>query len=63
MASKYKKLDHEKWIDEEFKRKSFFHDLDLEGIRTMMRISGGMVQTICGNYKQMYRKRNLPITG
>ena len=28
----------------------------------MMRISGGMVQSVRGNFKERYRKKNLPIT-
>ena len=28
----------------------------------MMRITGGMVNSVRGNFKQMYRKKNLPIT-
>ena len=62
MASNYKKIDHNKWHDEEFERKEFFNVLNLEGIRMMMRIKGGMVNTIPGNFKQKYRKKTLSFT-
>ena len=52
MVSNYKKLDYMQWKDEEFERKEFFQTLDLEGIRWMMRITSGMVNTIHGNFKQ-----------
>ena len=62
MATKYKKIDHNKWNEEEFERKKFFHRLDLDGTRMMMKIEGGMVNTIRGNFKELYRRKNQPIT-
>ena len=62
MASKYKKIDHSEWKEEEFERKQFFNSLDLEGIRMMMKIKGQMVNKIRGNFKDLYRRKNQPIT-
>ena len=62
MVSNYKKLDYMQWKDEEFERKEFFQTLDLEGIRWMMRITSGMVNTIRGNFKQKYRRIDQSIT-
>ena len=62
LASSYKKLDHNSWKDEEFERKDFFDELDLESVRMMMKIKGGMVNTIRGNFKQKYRRKNQSIT-
>ena len=61
-ASSYEKLDPDSWKHEEFERKEFFEELDLESVRMMMKIKGGMVNTIRGNFKQKHRKKNQSIT-
>ena len=56
---KYKKLDHGEFEKEKFARKDYFHNLDLEGVRTRFRISSKMVPTIRKNFSRKYRQQTL----
>ena len=44
---------------EEFGRKDYFHNLDLEGVRLRMKISSKVVPTVRSHFKRKYREKSL----
>ena len=58
-CKKYKKLNHEEMETEEFGRKDYFHNLDLEGVRLRMKISSKVVPTVRSHFKRKYKEKSL----
>ena len=55
----YKKLNYDECVRETFERKSYFFELDLEGVRTKFRIINQMLETVRGNFPNKYRNSTL----
>ena len=57
-AKIYKKVSYDKWKEEKYERKGYFHSLDLGGARMMFRLAGNMFPAR-GNFPSLYRKDTL----
>ena len=55
----YKKLDYDLFCQEEFGRKAYFFDNDLDTVRTLFRLSSRMLETVRGDFPHKYRKKSL----
>ena len=55
----YKKLDYEKSNNEEFKRKQYFYDLNLEQIRFRFKASSNMLESFKANFPSKYKNQSL----
>ena len=58
-SKKYKKLNHDEMEREEFGRKDYFNNLDLEGVRLRMKISSKVIPTIRSHFKRKYKEQSL----
>ena len=56
---KYKKLNHEEMCKEEFERKKYFQELNLEQVRMRMKVSSKVVPTVRSHFKRKYRNKTL----
>ena len=55
----YKKVDFNQCVNEEFKRKDYFYDLNLDQTRTRFRISSQMLETVRSNFSNKYKYSSL----
>ena len=55
----YKKIDYNQCFEEEYKRKSYFYDMNLEQTRTRFRISSKMLQTVKSNFSSKYKHTSM----
>ena len=62
MAQGYKKIDVHEFENDTFKRKDYFHTLNLEEIRYKFRIENHFVATIRHNFPNLYRRRNMSLS-
>ena len=53
-----KKIDYEKCVTEEFKRKTYFHELKLDDVRRRFRIASSM-EHVRGNFSSKYKSDSL----
>ena len=58
-SKKYKKLNHDELAQENFERKPYFYELNLENLRIMFKIKSQVVPTIRKNFSRKYRDKSL----
>ena len=56
---KYKKLNYDDFYREEFKRKDYFYEYNLETVRGLFRLSSRMLETVRGDFPNKYRRKSL----
>ena len=56
---KYKKINYDECVQEEFRRKPYFYEMTLDQIRTRFRISSQMLQSVKANFASKYRHKSL----
>ena len=56
---KYKKLNYEEFCKENFCRKDYFFNNNIETVRTLFRISSRMLETVRGDFPHKYRRKSL----
>ena len=55
----YKKLNYDEFEQESFERKPYFHTMNLENVRTRVRISSRMLATVRSDFPNKYKKKSL----
>ena len=55
----YKKLNYNEFCKEEFGRKEYFFNNNLETVRILFRLSSRMLETVRGDFPHKYRRKSL----
>ena len=58
-AERYKKINVEEYQSEQFERKSYFFEMNLDSVRDRFRIANQMVETVRKNFSRKYRNKSL----
>ena len=56
---RYKKLEFEKMTKDEFKRKDYFSNLNLEDVRLKFKQTSKVIPTVRSHFKRKYKERSL----